>query len=790
MNTKIMSSLSSSLQDRRTILESKTRESVLKGASRIVESKTGSPPGSKGDGLFESELSRQAQRDERSTRPRELDKTPTAKTDKTENLRSHSGAGTDSRKSKIERRQTQDRQAADRAVVRPASDSYSKDSREGISSADLRAHDERAREVVSSRSENASRVHDRESTDESTQEKGASPNDFVRGENLEATRSADREVITARDPEDDAADESNVREISPLRSRQLAGSGTELSKSSQLMEAEHGDQESEDDSVDMDATNTLIATNQSLLPKSIKDPKLLKQMELSGSAVVANSVGQRANAEAADGEAAKTDFTPKQKAMLELLQGMQKELGVSPETMLKAFGGMSTTSLEAPPEQTSKEFVTKLTQEAQLTPQESGKATALYGKFLGEHSQAEFDETLDGLKVARAIQDGSMGSAVLEKLDRSVGELEASLKGLQKGTQTPEELQAEVARLMQLSQSLKAGKNEGETSIESAKELSLADSDAEETVLNDLSVDSLKDFTVQNDKNLQTTLSGRGGDLNLGGQFDQGGSFAGSQSGQQRFREASTKASSTSPSMGSTGAKASLRGEMVQAMKAMNGDETNLSTNMSTPSASAIPLSGKQSLASLAGEGSTLAPKNGSMALKDEEANVKELMRQAQLIVKKGGGEMKLEMSPEGMGKVHLKVGVENGQVNVQMLAESDAAKKMLENNIGDLRASLVAHKLHVDQLKVDTKVEANADVSKQMDQQMRGDANRDHARQSARDFMSEFRDDREGFRQGFFGDPKGRGYARQARSEVKPDTVSAMAARKTGALSRLNVVA
>ncbi len=229
-------------------------------------------------------------------------------------------------------------------------------------------------------------------------------------------------------------------------------------------------------------------------------------------------------------------------------------------------------------------------------------------------------------------------------------------------------------------------------------------------------------------------------------------------------------------------------------MKAMSGDSGTVdgssSSRAAAASVSTIPFNGKSN-ATVSSESSGLqGQRNSLMSPKDEEANVKELMRQAQLIVKKGGGEMKLEMSPEGMGKVHLKVGVENGQVSVQMLAESDAAKKMLENNLGDLRASLVAHKLHVDQLKVDTKVEANTDVSKQMDQQMRGDANREQGRQAARDFMSEFRDDREGFRQGFFSDPRGRGYARQVRSDVKPDAVSTLSARKMSAASRLNLVA
>ena len=760
------------------MLESKTREPAMRSAGGNVNSKPGSPPGSgsKGDGLFEKELSsladrktgaaepKESEREREAKRPRRDEARATAKTDKTENLRSHSGAGTDSRKSKAERSEGPDQKNSERVMLRRHGDRFAKDSRESLDG--TASVDARMRNL-------ASRA-------QSTHEDAA---DSTTGSIVE--------------PQENSHEESPVREPSGIRSRRLESETSEdLPKTARLSEANHIADESEDESIDLDPEVALAGVNQATSSKLLHDPKLTNQTKLTveGSAATADvAPAQQESKQVEEGVPAKSpDFSPKQKAMLELLQGMQKDLGVSPETMLKAFGGMSEASLEAPPEQTLKEFIGKLTSEAQLTPRESAKATALYGKFLGEHAQAEFDETLGGIKVAGSIQDGSMGRAVIENLDRRVEDLQGSLKSLTANGQTPDQLQAEISRLMQTSQALKSGK----TSDDSAKVLLGAEVDSEEAGLSDVSGAELKDLTVDSDKNFAAAMAGRTLGDNAGSAAGGQSGFSGNSQGQPSpFQQATVKASSTSSNqVSSTGAKGSLRGEMEQAMKAMSGDSGTVdgssSSRAAAASVSTIPFNGKSN-ATVTGESSGLqGQRNSLMSPKDEEANVKELMRQAQLIVKKGGGEMKLEMSPEGMGKVHLKVGVENGQVSVQMLAESDAAKKMLENNLGDLRASLVAHKLHVDQLKVDTKVEANADVSKQMDQQMRGDANREQGRQAARDFMSEFRDDREGFRQGFFSDPRGRGYARQVRSDVKPDAVSTLSARKMSAASRLNLVA
>jgi hypothetical protein len=124
------------------------------------------------------------------------------------------------------------------------------------------------------------------------------------------------------------------------------------------------------------------------------------------------------------------------------------------------------------------------------------------------------------------------------------------------------------------------------------------------------------------------------------------------------------------------------------------------------------------------------------------------------------------------------------------MLTENDASKRLLEKGLSELKASLAAEQLQVENLKVDV----GAEIKKHMDQN-NSEANREQARQNASDFMQQFRQNGEGFRQGFMEQSGWRSYNRgQSRASVEPEAIasaqSARAARSQGASSRLNLVA
>lgn len=137
--------------------------------------------------------------------------------------------------------------------------------------------------------------------------------------------------------------------------------------------------------------------------------------------------------------------------------------------------------------------------------------------------------------------------------------------------------------------------------------------------------------------------------------------------------------------------------------------------------------------------------------------NVEKLISGSQALIKKGGGEMKIQLNPEGLGKIHLNIKVQDGQVGVQMMADTHEAKKLLETSMSELKVGLADHKLNLNQVKVD--------VSEQASQNM--NQSHDFKREEARDFLGQFRQFNESFRRGA-NDLSG---ARAYRKEAQPAT-------------------
>ena len=97
------------------------------------------------------------------------------------------------------------------------------------------------------------------------------------------------------------------------------------------------------------------------------------------------------------------------------------------------------------------------------------------------------------------------------------------------------------------------------------------------------------------------------------------------------------------------------------------------------------------------------------------EENINEVMKQAQYLVKKGGGEVSVKMSPEGMGEVHLKVVLENGKLNVEMQTQDKNVKKLIEESLSELKSGLAAHRLSLEHVKIDTVNATNTDNNAQL---------------------------------------------------------------------------
>jgi flagellar hook-length control protein FliK len=168
--------------------------------------------------------------------------------------------------------------------------------------------------------------------------------------------------------------------------------------------------------------------------------------------------------------------------------------------------------------------------------------------------------------------------------------------------------------------------------------------------------------------------------------------------------------------------------------------------------------------------------------------NLEKIMNQAQLIVRKGGGEAVVKMNPEGMGQVHLKVIVKDGKVNVEMATETKEAKQMIESSLSDLKTGLGHHKLSVENVKVDVGLQG----SNEHGQQKQPDLNQNQNREQARQFFQQFRDENLAKRDPFFETAGVKAYSRPSKgpAPLQPVEEKRTRAAGDGRGERMNLVA
>ena len=159
--------------------------------------------------------------------------------------------------------------------------------------------------------------------------------------------------------------------------------------------------------------------------------------------------------------------------------------------------------------------------------------------------------------------------------------------------------------------------------------------------------------------------------------------------------------------------------------------------------------------------------------------NVGEIVKQANVLVKDGGGEMTMQLRPEGVGEIKLKVMVNDGQVNVQMVANNRQTKALIEDGIADLRLQLANNKLIVDDVKVDMA----DDLAKNFEFNQE-EANRQEQREFARQFMSNYREERDAFRNNLLGLPNRKFGSPEPSDDIQPIV------QTNSQKSRLHVVA
>ncbi len=180
-----------------------------------------------------------------------------------------------------------------------------------------------------------------------------------------------------------------------------------------------------------------------------------------------------------------------------------------------------------------------------------------------------------------------------------------------------------------------------------------------------------------------------------------------------------------------------------------------------------------------------VSPQAAGVTPGEHKANIQQIMNQAQYMIRKGGGETNVQMSPEGLGKVHMRIIVNEGKVSLEMSAESKETKKILENSIGDLRTSLGQHKMSIEHVKVDVGNQSSdskysdSQNSQNRQQDLSKDMGQQDGRDQARQFWNQYRDGEQ--RNQFIPNPGLRGYGETRRqlAPLQPGASSAVSERR-----------
>jgi len=110
----------------------------------------------------------------------------------------------------------------------------------------------------------------------------------------------------------------------------------------------------------------------------------------------------------------------------------------------------------------------------------------------------------------------------------------------------------------------------------------------------------------------------------------------------------------------------------------------------------------------------------------DDQHTTARVVRGLSAMVSQRGGTMMMRLDPPELGALQVKMTVMNGVVNAQMLATSEQGARILERNMGSLRAALEQQGLTVEKLSVTTNQQSNSSDLQGNSQQREGDSQRD----------------------------------------------------------------
>lgn len=485
-------------------------------------------------------------------------------------------------------------------------------------------------------------------------------------------------------------------------------------------------------------------------------------------------------------------LSPRQRVMQKFMDSMESEFGIPPQRIVEAMAQLTDHQLLQAPDETASQVIDKL----DLEPQDAEKAEAMYIAMLGtlSGSLAQVRDP-EPLRLDQKVLMGAGGLAVgaqaaklissrerRELLNNSLEQMnnkffmrpgdgkfstEAVLPGVAKESNvlsaevvTPKaqafetyrslaeqrpELAADALKLPQkvqteLNPTLQAAVAEmqplsdDEANAEGLKALAALGL-AAGALAQAIQEDPVNAAALKMDQAMQNSTQGSGMAANFQAQLQA-----------QGLQGSSGKAGGNSTGGRGKGGDTNFFVDSMGSGAASEMGKINVGQQAVPPTPSQFV--GAQAAAA-GGAGALIQSENKG----DTQANIQQVMNQAQYMIKKGGGEAIVKLNPEGLGQVHLKVILSEGKVNVEMQTETQEAKKMLESSLTDLKSSLNTHKLAIDHVKVDVGNNFAGD-GKDPNQQQRMDQGldqRDMNREQTRQFMGQFREENQAARDGFY---------------------------------------
>ena len=338
-------------------------------------------------------------------------------------------------------------------------------------------------------------------------------------------------------------------------------------------------------------------------------------------------------------------------AIQNFMNKMNQEFGVEPLDLVKAFSQLSTEQLGEP----ARETVGHVVEQLNLDPADSLKAKQYFNEMMNKAEAGTLAEYLKASDRQLSLEVLSRRDAQKRETSESITKMQNSFFGATAATKAKPQTQSAASLAMA---------HQYNEVMNQAPETEVADAVIPQSIA--------KEATVTD---VQTQSSGAVG---AGQTFDD---LLG------KLQLAMNGLDNTSSNLKTT----SVVGESANASSSEGLNLAALGANSQSSS--------EESLADGEGEGSDAMMNLGQMgkdlnvgkkgsenfqikmnpepSQMEEGENVNQILNKTQALIKKGGGEMKMRLTPEGMGELNVKVAVENGKVSVDLVTENNHVKKI-----------------------------------------------------------------------------------------------------------------